>query len=72
MPVFSKRKGDAYYGNTMGENGGNAMNATLHFILSIIAVIGVFLLTYSGKLQGQAATTLIAMIVGYLFGKGRK
>lgn len=39
------------------------------FILSTIVVMGVFLLTYTDKVQGQAATTLIGMIVGYLFGK---
>lgn len=42
------------------------------FILSLIIIIGVFVLTYFDKLHGQVAATLIGTIVGYLFGKTRK
>jgi hypothetical protein len=53
-------------------NGGNMMSERNQSVLSLIVVLGVFLLTYADKLQGQAATGLIGMIVGYLFGKGKK
>lgn len=42
------------------------------FILSLLVVIGVFVLTYLDKLQGQTAATLIGAMVGYLFGRFRK
>lgn len=36
----------------------------------LVVVIGVFILTYTEKRLSQDATTLIGMIVAYLFGKG--
>ncbi len=49
-----------------------SLDLSFQFVLSVLVMIGVFLLTYLDKLQGQAATTLIGMIVGYLFGKERR
>lgn len=44
------------------------VRSTRQFVLSLLVLLGIFLLTYMDKLQGQAAT-LIGMIVGYIFGK---
>ncbi len=38
-------------------------------MLHIVVVVGVFILIYCDKLQGQAAIGLIVMIVRYLFGR---
>jgi hypothetical protein len=48
------------------------LDKSYQFVLSSLIVTGVFLLTYFDKLQGQAATCLIAMIVGNIFRKDRK
>ncbi len=48
-------------------------DVTLHrFILSLLVIIGVLFLIYAERLQGQAAATLIGVIVWSLFGRGRK
>lgn len=52
-------------------NGYRTSIPTAHFALSLVVIVGVFLLVYVERLQGQAATGMIGMIVGYLFGKGR-
>ena len=43
-----------------------------HFALSLLVIVGVFILTFFDKLQGQTAATLIGAMVGYLFGRLRR
>ena len=50
----------------------NGLEILFHFILLLLVVIGVFSLILVDKIQGQAATTLIGIIVAYLFGKRKK
>ena len=42
------------------------MTTKTQLVLSLTVIMGVFLLILADKLQGQAATGLVGMIVGYV------
>jgi hypothetical protein len=54
-----------------GKQHNNCSFSIYTFLLCLVSMIGIFYLAYTGALQGQAATTLIGIIVASLFKRGK-